>query len=133
MSDLSILSELLVLADFNGVLNSSGILTLAAPTNSAFEALGDAFLESLRDPFNQNSLIRILEYHVIFGVLSLDELALQTAFFTFAGIVVETSVDDQTIQFNQATAIDLDILLASNGAMYKIDAVLNPDDPANGF
>jgi uncharacterized surface protein with fasciclin (FAS1) repeats len=33
---------------------------------------------------------------------------------------------------NQATVIGPDILLANNGALYKINAVLNPDDP-DGF
>jgi uncharacterized surface protein with fasciclin (FAS1) repeats len=63
----------------------------------------------------------------------LDALAQQTTFFTFEGESIETSVVGQTIKFNQATVVGPDIILANNGALYKIDAVLNPDSPANGF
>jgi uncharacterized surface protein with fasciclin (FAS1) repeats len=110
------------------------VLTLAAPTNSAFEALGDATLNSLRLPANVVTLRRILGYHVIFGVvLTLDTLAQQNSFNTLSGPNVETSVVGQTIKVNQANVIGQDILLANTGGLYRIDAVLNPDDPANGF
>ena len=131
MSDLSILSELLVLADLDGLTILGN--TLAAPKNSAFEALGQATLNSLRLPANRDALERILSYHFILNILTSDRLAQQT-FSTFAGINIETSVVGQTIKLNQATVIGgPDILLTNNGALYKIDAVLNPDDPANGF
>jgi uncharacterized surface protein with fasciclin (FAS1) repeats len=132
MSELSILFELLVRADLNVRLDEFVVLTLAAPTNSAFEALNGLFLEPLRSPANRNLLIRILRYHFITGVLTLEKLAQNNSFSELA-IKVETSVDDQNIKLNQATVIGLDILLANNGGLYKIDAVLNPDNPANGF
>jgi uncharacterized surface protein with fasciclin (FAS1) repeats len=66
MSDLSILQELLELAGLDERLNEFDVLTLAAPTNSAFEALaGDVTLTFLREPTNKDHLIRILRYHLI--------------------------------------------------------------------
>jgi hypothetical protein len=61
MSDLSILSVLLVLEDLDEPLTAF-VLTLAAPTNSAFEALAEATLNSLHSSANRDTLERILLY-----------------------------------------------------------------------
>jgi uncharacterized surface protein with fasciclin (FAS1) repeats len=136
-SDLSTLSGLLVLSGLDERLDTFDTMqfvpTLAAPTNPAFTALGTTRLNSLTSPAGRDALRRILEYHVIAGVLTLDKLAQQTSFATlFARRPVRTSIVGGTIKFNQATVIGPDILLANNGALYKIDAVLNPDNAA-GF
>jgi uncharacterized surface protein with fasciclin (FAS1) repeats len=144
--DLSILFGLLVTAGLDNLLNipfRTSPFTLAAPTNSAFENLGNALLESLSDPANLDTLGRILEYHLIFGVLTLDRLAQgqenNRRFFTLLEAndgrkeVVVPSVVGQTIRINQANVMGQNILLANNGGLYKIDSVLNPDDQANGF
>jgi uncharacterized surface protein with fasciclin (FAS1) repeats len=66
MDDLSILLELLERAGLNDKLDKFGDeLTFIAPTNEAFAALGDADLDSLRDPEKQQDLVNILEYHII--------------------------------------------------------------------
>jgi uncharacterized surface protein with fasciclin (FAS1) repeats len=95
MSDLSILSELLVLAGLDESILNAFVLTLAALTNSAFEVLGDATLNSLRLPTNRGTLRQTLLYHAIVDVLTVDRLAQQTNFVTLAGINVETSVVDE--------------------------------------
>jgi uncharacterized surface protein with fasciclin (FAS1) repeats len=137
MSDLSILRELLVLSGLDERLDTFDTMqfvpTLVAPTNAAFAALDPTFLNSLRLPANQGTLRRILGYHVIAGVLTLDKLAKQTSFATLEIFDnVRTSIVGGRIKFDQAFVIGPDIILANNGALYKIDAVLNPSNGA-GF
>jgi uncharacterized surface protein with fasciclin (FAS1) repeats len=62
MSDPSILQELLESSGLVEMLNEFDIFhspTLAAPTNSVFEALGNATLDSWRLPENQDTLRRM--------------------------------------------------------------------------
>jgi uncharacterized surface protein with fasciclin (FAS1) repeats len=144
MGDLTILRELLVRSELDARLDrfeqrKGFAATLVAPTNSAFNNLaGTVDLVFLRDPANQAALVRILQYHIIIGVLTLDRIAqdFTRVFITLAPTnastgpqreVVEGRVNGQTIDFNQAVTDSPDILLANNGAMYKIDQVLNPD------
>jgi uncharacterized surface protein with fasciclin (FAS1) repeats len=129
MSDLSLLLEFLVLAELDELVdefpqNTKSALTLLGPTNSAFQALGEATLTFLGAPANKQTLIRILEYHVVVGVVNPDELVDGDILDT--PLNIEVSVVGQTIEFNQATVVS-DIILTNNGALYKIDAVLNPD------
>jgi uncharacterized surface protein with fasciclin (FAS1) repeats len=132
MDDLSILFELLEIAKLDDKLDKFGDeLTFVAPTNEAFTALGDAVLDSLRDPDNQKALVDILEYHIIKGVLTSPELSDGDSLNTRQRGSVEVSVNED-IMFNQATVVSSDSILANNGVLYKIDAVLNPDS-VDGF
>jgi uncharacterized surface protein with fasciclin (FAS1) repeats len=111
-------------------------LTLVAPTNDAFAALGGAVLDSLRDPENQQALVDILEYHIIIGVFTSPELEDGVSLLTEQSGSIEVSIieDSNVVEFmfNQATVVSSDSILANNGILYKIDAVLNPNS-VNGF
>jgi uncharacterized surface protein with fasciclin (FAS1) repeats len=130
--DLSILYELLLLSGLDQVLNILGSgVTLLAPTNDAFNDLdGDTDLSFLRDPANRVELDRILRYHVVDGVFTSPRLTNGSNIPTEFGSIT-VSVVDQIIMFNQATATS-ESILASNGVLYEISAVLNPDTGA-GF
>jgi transforming growth factor-beta-induced protein len=135
MDDLSILFELLERADLNDKLDTFGDeFTLVAPTNDAFTALGVDVLDSLRDPEKQQTLFNILEYHIITGVFA--ELEVGANLPTEQGGSIDVSITEvaNTIDFmvNQATVVSSGSILANNGALYKVDAVLNPDSVA-GF
>jgi uncharacterized surface protein with fasciclin (FAS1) repeats len=136
MDDLRILFELLEIADLDDELDTFGDeFTLVAPTNDAFNALGDAFLDSLSDPENQQALFNILEYHIIIGVFA-DQLEVGANLPTEQGGSIEVSIIEvaniMEFMFNQATVVSSGSILANNGALYKIDAVLNPESLA-GF
>jgi transforming growth factor-beta-induced protein len=122
----STLNALLVMAEID--LGQAGALTLLAPTNAAFDALGIPALEFLTDPDNVNALTLILAYHVIIGVFTTAELSeglqIPTALGTTTVIV---SVGQSTAFFNQAEIVDFDIL-ALNGVVHTINAVLNPEN-----
>jgi uncharacterized surface protein with fasciclin (FAS1) repeats len=136
MNDMSLLFEFIERAGLVQGLDTLGDeLTLVGPTNDAFTALGDDVLGFLRDPDNQSSLVDILQYHIILGVFTSPELVDGDSLDTLnRRSSVDVSVGD-TIMFNQAKVIprngingvSSDSILANNGVLYKIDAVLNPD------
>jgi uncharacterized surface protein with fasciclin (FAS1) repeats len=107
-------------------------------------------------PDNQKSLVAILQYHIILGVFTspdlvdggiLDTRNRRRSVEVSVGILdtrnrrrsVEVSVGD-TLMFNQANVVRRngvngvasDSMLANNGVLLKIDAVMNPDS-LNGF
>jgi transforming growth factor-beta-induced protein len=157
MDDMSLLFEFPERAGLVQELDTLGDeLTLVGPTNDAFTALGEELLGFLRDPDNQKSLVAILQYHIILGVFTspdlvdggiLDTRNRRRSVEVSVGILdtrnrrrsVEVSVGD-TLMFNQANVVRRngvngvasDSMLANNGVLLKIDAVMNPDS-LNGF
>jgi uncharacterized surface protein with fasciclin (FAS1) repeats len=153
--DLSTLRGLLVITGLDNKLDRAQFtesqeqfenpFTLVAPTNNAFVALGDAaFLATL----SQEALINILDYHIIKGVFASPELSLRDGenLETEEGTPIEVSVisslDSMGMEITEFLLNDnanvvmdsdgRDSILANNGVLYKIDAVLNPDSMA-GF
>ena len=114
-------------ADLVDTLNSDGPFTVFAPTDEAFEAVGQETLDLLLLPSNQEALAGILTYHVIGDEVTSDEVApgeVETVNGASVTIAVE---DDGTVMVDQATVTKVDIL-ASNGVIHEIDAVLLPPD-----
>lgn len=107
-------------------LAGEGEFTVFAPTNDAFDALGDTLNTVLAD---KELLTRVLLYHVVTGVVP-AEVAL-----TLDGQMVETlsgdkfmvSLQDGDLYIDNAKVIMTDIE-ASNGIIHVIDAVLVPAD-----
>jgi transforming growth factor-beta-induced protein len=136
MDDLSILFDLLERAGLADKLDQFGDeFTFVAPTNDAFNALGNTTLATLRDPENQQALVDILEYHIIIGVIALSELSLlqdgASLLTEQGGSIVVSIIEVANItafMFNQATVVSSGSILANNGVLYKIDAVLNIPD-----
>jgi uncharacterized surface protein with fasciclin (FAS1) repeats len=132
--DLSILNDFLNLAMID--LNPPGELTLLAPNNAAWNALGFTRLEQLRDPANRAELINILAFHVGVPIFTTNELGVGVQIFTFQGgnTGVVTVTSNPPITFNEVdNAVSPAILLvgnilANNGVVHKIDAVLDPLD-----
>ncbi|MEM9884724.1 MAG: fasciclin domain-containing protein, partial [Bacteroidota bacterium] len=105
-------------------LSGEGPFTVFAPTDDAFAALPDGVLDSLlADP---NDLGEVLLYHVLNArVLSTDLSDGQTA-TTLLGEDITVTIDaDGNIFINDAQVITADIL-AENGVVHVIDAVLTP-------
>jgi transforming growth factor-beta-induced protein len=99
--------------------------TLLAPTDAAFRALdGPVNLAFLRDSGNADRLTGILRYHIVGGVFTSPLLMDGSTLSTDSGDI-GVSVDNQIIMFNQATATS-ESILANNGVLYVIDAVLTP-------
>jgi transforming growth factor-beta-induced protein len=128
--DLSTLLAFVVLAGLDGAVAAPGELTLVAPTNDAFAKLPTEVVDFLTSEAAKETLTAILLYHVFFGILVSSELSDGLTIDTLHGGTVEVSVGKDGVFFNDAKAVEVDIL-ANNGVVHKIDTVLDPLlDPA---
>ncbi len=104
-----------------------GEFTVFAPTNAAFEAafaaLGLTPEELLA---NAELLTSVLQYHVVPGVVTSDQVASLESATTLLGEDVAIRVEMGTVYINDASVITADIE-ASNGIIHVIDAVLLPE------
>jgi uncharacterized surface protein with fasciclin (FAS1) repeats len=106
-------------------LQGEGPFTVFAPTDDAFAALPDGLLEKLLLPENIDVLVKILTYHVVPGtVLAADVTAGDVATVEGQNVTLATT-DGVTV--NGANVILADVL-ASNGVIHVIDAVILPPD-----
>jgi len=115
-------------------LQDDGPFTVFAPTDDAFAALPAGTVDALLEPANKSQLTEILTYHVFSGdVMASDAVALAGSSVSMLnGIEMRIDVDNGQVVLNQngnrkATVIITDIV-ASNGVIHVIDAVLDPDD-----
>ncbi|KAJ1458689.1 beta-Ig-H3/fasciclin, partial [Pelagophyceae sp. CCMP2097] len=108
-------------------LKSAGPFTVFAPTDDAFALLPTGTVESLLLPENKAKLAGILTYHVLNGAvdastaISLDGADVPT----INGATLRVSVVNGALFVNDAQVIVADVL-ASNGIIHVIDAVLMP-------
>jgi len=129
-------STLLVALDEAGLtstLQDEGPFTVFAPTNDAFAALPEGAVDNLlQDPA---SLTRILDYHVVEGVYTVQDLIDQQ---DANGMVTLTTVEGEPLPIRVEVG-ELDVALfidntqlvvtdipASNGVIHGIDTVLIP-------
>jgi len=114
-------------ADLVETLQGDGPFTVFAPTDDAFAALPEGTVAALLEDIP--ALTNILLYHVVAGdVRATDVVALDSA-VTVQGEPVSISVDGDSVQINGANVVIADIV-ASNGVIHVIDAVLLPPEPA---
>nr|MDJ0842094.1 fasciclin domain-containing protein [Acidobacteriota bacterium] len=112
-------------AGLEDALRGDGPLTVFAPTDDAFAALPEGTLEALlADP---DALAEVLLYHVVAGqVLAADVVNLTSA-TTLQGDDVTITVTDDGVMINDSNVVTTDVL-ASNGVIHVIDAVLLPPE-----
>jgi len=123
--DLSTLVAAASTADLVGTLQGEGPFTVFAPTNAAFEKLGDEQVQSLLQPENRDRLTKILAYHVVPGKLTAADLSDGQKLETVAGETLTVTVDGDTVMVNDATVVQPDVE-ASNGVVHVVDGVLTP-------
>ena len=106
-------------------LSGEGPFTVFAPTNEAFAALPPGVLDALLLPENKDALVKILTYHVVPGtVLAADITDGDVATVEGQNVTLSTA---NGVTVNGATVITADVL-ADNGVIHVIDAVLVPSD-----
>lgn len=107
------------------VLTGEEAYTVLAPTDEAFQALGQRTITDLLKPENKAKLAAILKYHVIPGrVYASDALKARNA-ETAQGGAVGFKETDGRVTVNNAQVVSADIE-ASNGVIHVIDTVLMP-------
>jgi uncharacterized surface protein with fasciclin (FAS1) repeats len=121
----STLVDALTAADLVTTLSGEGPFTVFAPTDEAFAALPAGLLDALLLPENKATLVKILTYHVVSGkVLAADVTDGDVP--TVEGQNVKLSTMGG-VTVNGAAVVTADVL-ASNGVIHAIDAVILPPD-----
>lgn len=123
------LAEALTQVDLVSTLKGDGPFTVFAPTNEAFDNLLKAIgQKSIKDVPN-DVLSDILLYHVISGSVSSGEVKAGDV-KTQQGTDVKFSVDNGNIKVNDSKVISPFDVVASNGIIHTVDAVLVPESIA---
>lgn len=101
-----------------------GPLTVFAPTDDAFAALGKT-VDTLLEPENKDQLVAILQYHVVPGrVFAKAALGAGRA-TSLQGQAVAITFDENGARVNESRLLQTDID-AANGVIHVIDKVLLP-------
>jgi uncharacterized surface protein with fasciclin (FAS1) repeats len=114
-------------ADLVGALTGDGPLTVLAPTDEAFKALGSTVDELLK-PENKEKLAGILKYHVIPGAVKAEEVVKLDgkSAKTLNGAEIKITVVDGKVKLNNSATVTKTDIEASNGIIHVIDAVILP-------
>ncbi|CAB4683255.1 MAG: fasciclin domain-containing protein [Actinobacteria bacterium] len=112
-------------AELVDVLSLGGPFTVFAPTDDAFAALPAGVLEQLLLPSNKAALIKILTYHVIPGQISSSAVQDGDVPTVEGQSVTLATMGGVTV--NGANVVTADVL-ADNGVIHAIDAVILPPD-----
>jgi uncharacterized surface protein with fasciclin (FAS1) repeats len=119
------LETAILLAGLEGALQGDGPLTVFAPTDAAFAALPSEVLDAvLADP--DGLLTDILLYHVVDGLALSTDLSDGQQITTLFGQDVVVTINMDGVFINDAQVI-LEDLVADNGVVHVIDAVLIPN------
>jgi uncharacterized surface protein with fasciclin (FAS1) repeats len=121
------LEAAVVAAGLVETLSGDGPFTVFAPTDAAFDALPAGTIDALlADP--TGLLTEILFYHVVSGTALSTDLSDQQEIVTLNGLPVTVTINGSGVFINDAQVIIADII-ADNGVVHVIDAVLIPTEP----
>lgn len=105
-------------------LQGEGPFTVFAPTDAAFAALPEGVLDALLLEENRDLLISILTYHVVEGqVLAADVTTGDVTSLESSAISIDTA---DGVVLNGTAVVTAADVLASNGVIHVIDAVILP-------
>ena len=126
-ADHDTLEAAVVAAELADDLSGPGPFTVFAPTDAAFAALPAGTIEALlADP--TGTLAQILLYHVVGAQALSTDLSDGQTITTLQGEDVTVTIGMNGVMINGATVVVADIL-ATNGVVHVIDAVLLPPAP----
>lgn len=106
-------------------LSGAGPFTVFAPTNTAFDAVPKATLESLMKPEMKDKLTNILTYHVVPGMMKAADLKDGQKLKTVQGEELTVKISDGKVWINDAEVTTADAV-SSNGVTHVINKVLMP-------
>lgn len=132
---LSTLVSALQSADLANMLSEPGNYTVFAPSNNAFAKLPKAKTDALMMPENKEMLTKVLQYHVVSGKITSDQLATAIKggngsykFKTVTGDELTASMKGDQFMIMDGTGKKAQVILgnqeASNGIVHVIDNVL---------
>ncbi|HET6978746.1 MAG TPA: fasciclin domain-containing protein [Pyrinomonadaceae bacterium] len=124
----STLAVSLTAADLINTLKGAGPFTVFAPTDHAFAKLPPQTVSELLRPENKARLKAILDYHVVAGRVTTNQVIELKSVRTVHGqaLRIETA---NGVRINDANVIKADVE-ATNGIIHVIDSVLLPSATA---
>jgi len=117
-------------ADLVGALSGDGPLTVFAPTNAAFTALASGLGVGVTDLLDLPNLKDILLYHVASGQLTGEKLLEAGTATTLETNALSVKKDGDAVVINDSVKVTTADVLATNGVIHIIDAVLLPPKPS---
>merc|ERR1712137_39495 len=123
---LSTLVSAVKAASLVDALSGTGPFTVFAPTNKAFEKVPTKVLSALLEPANKAKLQELLKYHVAAGDVKSGMLKDGQKVSTLEGSELTVSIKDGIVRLNGVTEVVQADVVASNGVVHVIDAVLVP-------
>ena len=112
----------------DGALSGAGPLTLFAPTDAAFNLLPSGTVAALLNDIPQ--LTDILSHHVVQGSVMSSMLSNNQVVTTLNGTDVTVTINTSGVFIDNAQVTVADVI-ADNGVVHVIDAVLLPPTPSN--
>ncbi len=107
-------------------------ITIFAPTDEAFAALPEAERTRLLDPANAQELRNLMLYHVLVTEVRTDQIkGARGPISTAGGVDITLDGTGDAIMVGGATVTEAEID-ASNGGVFVLDKVLNPEAAAQG-
>ena len=100
--------------------------TILAPNNQAFEKLPKPILENLLKDENKDSLSKLLNYHLISGVVNGVQIVSSKTIKTLEGSELNIKLTSSQILLNDKVNLSKIDIKASNGVLHIIDEVLVP-------
>ena len=119
-ANLTAIAGALIATDLLTTLEDASDLTIFAPTNAAFEAIGGT-----AGNLTTKQAVSLLEYHVINGTIAYSSSLGNGSVKTVNGDSLNITIEDGAVFVNQARVILADVLY-EGGVIHVIDAVLNP-------
>ena len=123
--NLSTLVAALQAAGLVETLQGVGPFTVFAPNNAAFAALPAGVLEALLLPENKETLVKVLTYHVVPGMVYSADVADGEVATVEGQVITLGTMNGVTV--NNATVTSAD-QKSNNGVVHVIDAVILPSD-----
>jgi len=114
-ANLTSLTGALTTADLVSTVDGLEDVTIFAPSNAAFQAIGSALGNA-----STEALTGILTYHVVQGTVGYSSMLTNTTLKTVNGADITISIIDGSVFVNSAKVTIPDVLV-SNGVVHVID------------
>lgn len=135
--NLTTLVSALKAADLVTALSGPGPFTVFAPTNDAFGRLAAGTVDTLMKPENKATLVRVLNYHVVPGTITMEQLKQQMTagggtakLTTVEGTTLTVTDVNGAIQLTDVNGnksyIEVPDVRQSNGVVHVVNGVLIP-------
>ncbi len=112
-------------AGISGLLSGADPLTILAPSNNAFAALGNTKFQELLDPDNKEMLTEILKNHVLSGSVDAKDMARAGSVTNLLGNTLDVSGSGNNITVGGANILEKD-MKADNGIIQMVDQLILP-------